>query len=122
LARAFIVAHPPTAPCMAEYGGAFPGFLGAAEDAARYPYLPATAAIDWALGEVAVAIDHPPVAIAALAAHPQEGLPDLGLRLQPGLRLLRAAWPVDELVRLRLGEVAPDRFRLEPLDVHLQLV
>ena len=122
LARAFIAVHPPTAPCMAEYGGAFPGFLGQAEDALRHPYLPATAAIDWALGEIAVAIDHPPLPIAELGAYKQERLPDLGLRLQPGLRLLHAAWPVDDLVRLRLGAAPPERFVLDPLQVHLQLV
>lgn len=121
LARDFIGTHPPTAPCMAEYGGAFPRFLADAAETARHPYLPAAAAIDWALGEIAVAIDHPPLAIAVLAGEEQERLPDLGLRLQPGMRLLRAAWPVDDLVRLRLGEAPPERFILDPQDVHLQL-
>ncbi|HEV7277040.1 MAG TPA: DNA-binding domain-containing protein [Devosiaceae bacterium] len=122
LARDFTVAHRPTAPCIAEYGGAFPGFLGETDDATRHPYLPATAAIDWALGEVAVAIDHSPLAIAKLRARPQERLPDLRLQLQPGMRLLSAAWPVDDLVRLRLGKAPPERFVFDRQAVHLQLL
>lgn len=121
LARDFLAMQPPAAPCIAEYGGAFPHFLEQAADAARHPYLPATAAIDWCLGETAVAIDHPPRTITELAGRQEQHLPDLGLSLQPGLRLLHAAWPVDELVRLRLGAEPPERFVLDPLEVRLQI-
>ena len=86
LAQEFIAANAPMAPCMAEYGGEFARFIGTTPEAGRHPYLRAAAEIDWLLGEVAVAVDAPPLPVAALAAFPPERLPELVLRLQPGTR------------------------------------
>ena len=121
LAREFIVAHPPAAPCMAEYGELFPAFIADAEVGQRLEYLAPAARLDWQLGQTAVAVDQPALAIGALAATPPDELPDLRLRLQPGVRYLETAWPVDELVQLRFGDRPPESYRLEPLSVCLEV-
>lgn len=121
LARAFIASHPPSAPCMSEYGEAFIGFVGAGPGAARHRYLGAAAALDWLLGETAVAIDDTPLSIAVLAGHPPEALPDVVLCLQPGLRYLAAGWPVDELVRVRLSAEPPDQIALPATPVRFEI-
>jgi hypothetical protein len=36
-AKEFVSAHPPTRPCIAEYGEAFPGFLASRPAASRVP-------------------------------------------------------------------------------------
>lgn len=121
LALEFIAAHAPAGPCMAEYGAEFIPFIEASPEAMRHRYLPAAAQIDWLLGQAAVAIEAPPLPIAALASHAPELLPDLVLRLQPGVRYLVAGWPIDELVRMRLSEQVPDRYVLEAEPVRLEI-
>lgn len=121
LALAFIAAHPPVTPCMAEYGDHFVPFIGTTPEAARHGYLQGVAGMDWLLGEVAVAIDAPPLPITALSDHSPERLPDLRLRLQPGIRYLEDPWPVDELVRTRLGGEPPEQLVLRPARVCLEI-
>lgn len=100
---------PPKAPCMAEYGSGFIDALRSnPEIAAAVPYALDVARLDWALGTVAVAIDEAALDIGGLASWPPERLPDLRLRLQPGLAYVEAAWPVDDLVRIRLSDGVPD--------------
>ncbi len=91
---------PPGTPCMAEYGQSFIDALAGH----AVPYAADAARLDWALGTVAVAIDAPAIGIGDLGAWPAERLPDLGLSLQPGLAYLDLAWPVDDLVRIRLED------------------
>jgi hypothetical protein len=38
------------------------------------------------------------------------------LALQPGLRYLRADWPVDDLLKRYLSDTAPDAYELKPAD------
>jgi hypothetical protein len=120
-ARAFVHRHPPTAPCIAEYGEDFPGFLAQRPGAERLPYLTWVGALEWRLAEVALAIDRPPLALAALRAIDAPALADTNLRLQPGLRYLSAPWPVDDLMKLFLADTAPERYELAPADVHLEI-
>ena len=101
-ARDFVRRHPPTAPCIAEYGMRFPNFLATRADDDSMPYLQSFARLEWHLGEVAIAIDLRPVSIDALAGIITERLPDVCLGPQPGLRYLDTAWPVDDLMKLYL--------------------
>lgn len=121
LAEPFIRTSPPSAPCMAEYGAGFANALEQPEVAGSLPYLADMARLDWILGDVAVAIDLPPVAITALAAWPAERLPDLGLRLQPGVGYLRSGWPVDDLVRVRLVDEPPKKLEFNASPVALEI-
>jgi hypothetical protein len=95
-AAVFVRSQPPTRPCMAEYGEAFPAFLGAWPHAAHLPYLGQFAAIDWHLGRLAIATDEPPV-------------------------VLRLDWSLDELMTFFLSDRAPDTYELRAETVLLEL-
>jgi hypothetical protein len=120
-ARRFVREHPPQTPCIAEYGEAFPDFLSVCPGAERVPYLCEFAELEWHVGHVAIAIDRPPVAGEEFSAIEADALPDTLLALQPGLRYLHASWPVDELMKLYLTEMAPDQFDLSPADVWIEV-
>jgi hypothetical protein len=119
-ARTFVRRHPPRAPCIAEYGDGFPGFIDGVTGVEGLPYLRAFAELEWCLSRAAIAVNLPPLAISAFAEH-AETLADLRLMLQPGLHYLTAAWPIDNLIRLYLDETKPDRFVFEPLPAHLEI-
>jgi hypothetical protein len=120
-AECFVELHPPQKPCIAEYGDMFPGFLSARSGAASLPYLEGFAALEWHIGHVTVAVEQLPLTIGEISAVDPEKLPDLRLALQPGVRYLRAAWPVDDLMKLYLTCAAPDRLVFDPADVFLEI-
>jgi putative DNA-binding protein len=95
-AGVFVHTHPPTRPCLAEYGDAFPAFLGTWAKASHLPYLAQFASIDWHLGRLAIATDDPPVT-------------------------LRLDWSLDELVTFFLSDRAPDAYVLRDEPVWLEL-
>jgi hypothetical protein len=95
-ASSFVRIHPPTRPCLAEYGEAFPAFLGTWPEAAHLPCLGQFATIDWHLGRLAIATDEPPV-------------------------VLRLDWSLDELMTFFLSERAPEAYILRAETVWLEL-
>jgi Putative DNA-binding domain len=117
----FISEHPPATPCIAEYGESLPSFLAKCRGADRTPYLQAFAELEWHIGHVAIAIDKPSVAIEELRPFPGDLLPDVALILQTGVRYLKASWPVDELLRIYLAEIHPERFEFAPAEVNLEI-
>ena len=121
-AREFVRDCPPTTPCIAEYGEQFPEFMAECVGADRVPYLRCFATLEWHLGHVALAIEHPCLAMDALAAVDRESLPDIALTLQPGLKYLETPWPLDDLMNLFLTEADPDQYVFfEPADVRLEV-
>ena len=62
-----------------------------------------------------------PVTFEELSSIDAEALLDTTLELQPGLHYLSASWPVDELMKLYLGESVPDRFELSPAEVRIEV-
>jgi hypothetical protein len=118
-ARTFVATRPPTRPCIAEYGEDFPAFVAGVSAASSLPYLEPFARLEWHLGRLALAVDHP--AISNLSAPPLDGLEDLRLQLQPGVQYLDLAWPVDRLISVFLTETEPEQFELEPEDVWLEV-
>lgn len=120
-ARAFVRAHPPQAPCIAEYGEAFPGFLATWPDTARLRYLRDFAMLEWHVGRVAVEIAHPAFDRTALAGVDIEALPLMSVRLQPGLHYLRTAWDLDGLLQQFLADEAAERWQLCEADVRLEV-
>jgi hypothetical protein len=113
--------NPPEAPCIAEYGGDFPRFLGECPGAERVPYLRPFAELEWCLGQVAIAVDEPSMLPEAFAPIPAELLPDLTLSLQSGVRYFEAEWPVDDLIKLYLSETAPEFLAFEPAALRLEI-
>jgi hypothetical protein len=120
-ARAYVYHQPPTTPCIAEYGSDFPGYLASRPAGARVPGLSAFGELEWRLGEIALCIDHPPCSMARLADVATQALPEVSLRLQPGLRYVEAAWPVDELMVLYLNARAPSQYVMAPCPIRLQI-
>ena len=117
-AAAFVRSSPPST-CIAEYGEGFPRFLANRPEVLRLPYLQSFAELEWHLGCVAIAIEHPSITMDDLAT--VQELVDVILQLQPGVVYFSASWPVDELIELFLAESRPERFVLEPACVSLEL-
>ena len=93
IAQDYISAHPPSAPCMAEYGAHFADMIAVHPALAGLPYLPDMARLDWALVVCSRAApwdddDHGvqmPIS------------PDACLRWPSSLSVLRIDYPVDEI-------------------------
>jgi hypothetical protein len=120
-ARDFIRNHPPQAPCIAEYGDEFPQFLAALPGADGMPYLREFSKLERQVGQVSVEVEEHRLALADLTGAGTDRLPDIMLRLQPGVRYLGASWPIDDLLKLYLTESAPDRYVFEPCHVYLEV-
>jgi hypothetical protein len=120
-AKHFIREHPPAAPCIAEYGSEFPAFLSQFPGAERAPYLEDFADLEWHVGQIAIAVDDTPINTDRFVAIDADDIPSTCLILQQGLRYSRAAWPVDELLRLYLTDAAPDRMELSPDSVWIEV-
>jgi Putative DNA-binding domain len=120
-ARAFIRRHPPSAPCIAEYGEGFPIYLAGRDEAQHIPWLRWVGELEWRLSHAALAIEQAPLPIEALAQIAPERLADCLLTLQPGLHYLAAPWPVDALLELFLSGRAPESYALDPEDVFLEV-
>lgn len=100
----FVRAHPPTAPCIAEYGREFPAWLAGQVAIGRVPYVEAFAALDWQLGRLAVSADGPAMDPSRVASLAPDALADAVLVLQDGTCYTKAEWPIDTLMRMFLGE------------------
>ena len=120
-ARRFVQVSPPNAPCIAEYGEAFPSFLQESAAAVRFPYVGEFARLEWHVGQVSVAIEEETVTLEAFSTIDPNALPDTTLGLQKGVRYLKAGWPVDDLLRLYLSDTAPDHYSFEPADVWIEI-
>ena len=120
-ARQYVRRHPPTAPCIAEYGGEFPSFLADCPFAARLPYLRSFGELEWHVGRAAVAIELPPLDIASLSGRDGDSVVAARLVIQPSVRYLEAGWPVEELFRLYLSNTVPDRITFAPADTFLEV-
>lgn len=96
-ARAFIDAHPPKGPVMAEYGAALGEFLTALPGSQSIPYIGDVARIDWARNESYHAADAPILDLQTLASLAPEVLLDVTLDVRPCVRVIRSQWPAGSL-------------------------
>lgn len=117
-AMSFVRAHPPTRPCIAEYGDAFPAYLASCVGTSL-PYLGQFAMVDWHLGRLAIAVDAAP--LQALADCDPARLADARLALQPGTEYVTLDWSLDELIRFYLAGDAPNQYELRNEPVWLEL-
>jgi hypothetical protein len=120
-ARAYVHAHPPRQPCIADYGEDFPQFLVNGGRALAMPYLESFAGLEWAVGHAAIAVDYPPLSWPDLADAGSERLVDTALTLQPGVRYLRSAWGVDQLMTIYLSGTEPEHFVLPEADTFIEV-
>jgi hypothetical protein len=117
-AMGFVREHPPTRPCIAEYGEGFPSYLASCGGTVL-PYLGQFATVDWHLGRLAVAIDV--ASLQTLAdcepAHPA----GVCLALQPGTEYVALDWSLDELFRFYLCNETPAQYVLRNEPCWLEL-
>ena len=100
-ANRYIRMHPPTSPCLFEYGAALPDFLAAFAPSQPLAYLPDVARLEWAMNVALHAPDAAPVERAALARRAR-------IALHPSITLLRSPWPVDAIWRANQSDAVED--------------
>lgn len=105
MARVFAAAHPPASPVLQEWGGDFPAFLAGFPPAARLPYLPDVARLEWLRGRARHAADAPAIDPSALARADPQGL---RLILAPSVRAFAAPYPAVSLWRLNQPGARPE--------------
>jgi hypothetical protein len=107
-ADVFIRRHPPTGPCLAEYGAAFPDFVAGFAPCTPFPFLPDVARLEWAIH---LASEAPPTGdldIAYLRGVDPLDMAALRFGPCPGLAYVASAWPVDRIWSAhREGEAEP---------------
>ncbi len=94
--RRFIAEYPPSMPCVAGYGAAFPDFLNEQLGIEYAPYLPDIARLEWAV-HLATLHEHDSVLSPDdledfREDHPSE---QIRFRFQPGVSYLRSLYPID---------------------------
>jgi hypothetical protein len=117
VARHFVQVQPPRRPCIAEFGEEFPAFLAGSPGAASVPYLQDFGELEWRIGHVSVAADEPAVTFEDLDSIPGDDT----LKFQGGVRYLKAAWPVDDLMKVYLTDSPPDQLVFDPARVWLEI-
>ena len=120
-ARQFVHEDPPTSPCIAEYGAAFPAFLATWPDTAHLTYVPEFADLDWQLGRLAVAVDVAAIGRQSLAGFDPMDLAGLAVTLQPGTRYVEVGWAIDRLMTMYLTEASPESWTLIDEKVRLEV-
>jgi hypothetical protein len=108
-ADTYIQGHPPSTPCLFEYGDSFPGFLEAFPPCRSLPYLADVARLEWALNAALHAAEEPPALPTALMQVRAVDRPHLVFRLQPSLRLLASPWPVDRIWAANQPDTDPEQ-------------
>ena len=98
VATSFIREHPPSRPCVAEYGDEFPRYLGAHPAAESLPYLVQFAELEWQLGRLALATEE-----------------------STNVQYVHVDWTLDELIGFYLADTAPDEYALRQEDVWLEI-
>jgi hypothetical protein len=120
-ARQFVRDHPPTRPCIAEYGEALPAVLAEQPGSRDVPYLRQFAELEWHVGRLSVAVDVPPVTLADLSVMDAAALSEARVVLQPGAHYMSADWAIDELISIYLADSAPEQFSLQPCALWLEV-
>jgi hypothetical protein len=103
-AREFIRRHPPTSPCLNDYGASLPGFLAAFAPAATLVYLADVARLEWAVNRALHADDAPRLDLARLAALEQAAVSRLRFAVHPAVSVLRLEFPADAIWRAVLEQ------------------
>lgn len=113
-ANHYIRRHPPTGPCLCEYGETFGDFLADFEPTRHLAYLRDVARLEWAMTRALNAPDAEPVPLAALR-------PDAPVGLHPSATLLQSPWPVDAIWRANQPGVDEEVIDLDAGGVCLQV-
>ena len=122
VADRFIAAHPPTSPCLFEYGETFADFLGRFAPCRHLLYLPDVARLEWEISRAERAEDANALDSRILLDVPADDLDRLTFGFHPSVALLRSVWPIDRIWRANLPGADPGvTVDLQSGSVHLQV-
>lgn len=110
----YIREHPPSGPCLFEYGATLSEFLGRFAPSQQLAYLPDVARLEWAMNVALHAPDAAPIERAALVLRPT-------IALHPSVTLLQSPWPVDAIWRANQPGAIDDGVDLNAGGVRLQV-
>ena len=120
-ADSYLRAHPPTGPCLFEYGDSFPDFLAAFPPCRDLAYLPDVARLEWAMSAALHAPDVDAIDPACLADVAAEDLPRLTFAVDPSVSFLASPWPVDRIWRANQDGASSDPLDLASGGVRLEV-
>jgi len=119
--RQFVRKHPPCAPCIAEYGGNFPDFLGQSTASKQRPWLESFANLEWFLGKASISVSVAPAGWREIARIGADLLLDSRFTLQPGMFFLSAAYEIDLPMKSFLASNLPEELALPAKETTLQV-
>lgn len=96
-ADVFIRRHPPTGPCLAQYGATFPDFLAVFAPCAPYPFLADVARLEWAMHLASEASPTGDLDLAYLRGLDPLQMASLRFVPRAGLAYVASRWPVDRI-------------------------
>ena len=108
MARAFVRIHPPTSPCLFEYGQGFPAFLQSLAALSEMPYVADVAELEWQWNSALFAAEAKPLTAEALAAIPPEELAGHHLRPHPSVRFVTSPYPIKKIWDMHQPDADPD--------------
>ena len=108
VARAFIDAHPPTSPVLAEFGASFGDFISVIPGAQSIPYIHDVARIEWARNESYHSEDADILSLEALADLAPDAVIEVSLVARPCVRVIQSRWPAGSLWSVSSGGLPAD--------------
>lgn len=96
-AKAYIEAHPPTQPVMAEYGDKFGCFVSALPTVSGLPYLSDVAELEWCQLQAYHCKDALVFKVDQLSSVPPDAIMDIGFKDHPALHVIESRWPVGSI-------------------------
>jgi hypothetical protein len=105
-ASEYIKISPPRQVCLFEYGEGFPDFLAAFPACASLVYLADVARLEWLINAALHAPLQQPVEASDLGHLNSADYPRLVFALQPSLRFIDSAWPIDRIWHLNRPDAA----------------
>jgi hypothetical protein len=99
LADCYVRKHPPTGPCLFEYGADFALFIERFPACAALPWLADVARLEWAMNVAFHAPDAPRSGSKQLAAATPEEVATLRFEFDSSVTFLESRWPIDAIWR-----------------------
>jgi len=113
LAAAYLRDHPPTTPCLHEYGGSFPAFAGGRS------WLADLGRLDWTINRAYHAAELPALDPTRLAKVPPASIDDLVFTLQPSVGFVSSRVALGEVFEAIRSEAPRQRLPLAATGAHL---
>jgi putative DNA-binding protein len=98
-AHGFVRHHPPSGPCLFDYGREFPAFLASFPPCQALSYLPDVARLEWALNAALHADDATPLDLARLRRLAADQSERVTFEFDPSVTLVASPYPVDQIWR-----------------------